>query len=224
MNKPLQPAQSRGAKSAAMTLPALRETVLKSLMAGLMIGVGGTVYLSCDSRVVGALLFATGLLTICNMGYLLFTGKVCFALENSPAYLVTLAVIALGNVAVCVLYGAAARQFLPQAAEKAASACAAKLAQTGMQTFFLAVMCGILMYIAVVTFRRQQGMSRYVGIFTCVPVFILSGFEHSIADAVYLGMAGLPAGSARFLLIVLAGNAVGGLLFPVMQRLAGDKS
>ena len=181
MNKPLQPAQSRGAKSAAMTLPALRETVLKSLMAGLMIGVGGTVYLSCDSRVVGALLFATGLLTICNMGYLLFTGKVCFALENSPAYLVTLAVIALGNVAVCVLYGAAARQFLPQAAEKAASACAAKLTQTGMQTFFLAVMCGILMYIAVVTFRRQQGM--YMALPSLVRAIISSVHSQSLCWA-----------------------------------------
>ena len=224
MQKTPESRQSHHLLSAALTPSALRETIFKSLMAGLMIGIGGTVYLSCDDRVVGALLFTTGLLTICNMGYLLFTGKVCYALENSPGYSVTLLIIALGNVAACVLYGAAVRQFLPQVAEKAAAACDTKLLQTGWQTFFLALMCGILMYIAVVTFRRQQGMSRYVGIVTCVPAFILSGFEHSIADAVYLGMAGLPAGSWRFLVVVLLGNAAGGLLFPVLQRLAGDKS
>ncbi len=201
----------------------VRETIIKSILAGLMIGIGGTVYLSCESRLAGALLFTTGLITICNMGYLLITGKVCYALENDAGYIVTLALITLGNLIACVLYGAAAGRYLPQVAEKAAAVCAPKLLQPAGQTFFLGVMCGILMYIAVVTYRRQEGMPRYLGIVTCVPAFILCGFEHSVADAVYLSIAGLPAGTWRFLLVVLAGNAVGGLLFPALQRLAGDK-
>ena len=224
MQKPLSSTQPGLSTKAALASIAVRETILKSLMAGLMIAIGGTAYLSCENRVVGALLFTTGLITICNLGYLLFTGKVCYALENDASYIVKLLLIALGNLAGCIVYGMAIQKYLPQIAEKAADVCQTKLLQTGGQTFFLAILCGILMYIAVVTFRNQTGMSRYVGIVTCVPAFILCGFEHSIADAVYLGMAGLPAGSWRFLLIVLLGNAVGGLLFPALQKLAGDKN
>lgn len=224
MQKPLSSAQPGSSAKAALASIAVRETILKSLMAGLMIAIGGTVYLSCENRVVGALLFTTGLITICNQGYLLFTGKVCYALENDRSYIVQLLWIVLGNLVACILYGVAVQQYLPQIAEKAAGVCQTKLLQTGGQTFFLAVLCGILMYIAVVTFRNQTGVSRYVGIVTCVPVFILCGFEHSIADAVYLGMAGLPSGSWRFLLIVLLGNAVGGLLFPALQKMAGNQN
>ncbi len=209
----------------AKALPRIgaRETLVKGFMAGLMIAVGGTAYLSCENRVVGALLFTLGLITICNMGYLLITGKVCYALENGPEYTIKLLLITAGNFAACVLYGAAIQQYLPQLAQKAQELCQGKLLQAGGQSFFLGVMCGILMYVAVETYRRQEGLSRYIGIVTCVPGFILCGFEHSVADAVYLGMAGLPEGSIRFLLIVLAGNAAGGLLFPALQRLAGGK-
>lgn len=215
--------ENRPAAKAALTPRGMKETIIKSILAGLMIGIGATAYLACDNRVAGALLFTTGLITICNQGYMLFTGKVCYALENGPENIVTLLVIIAGNVAACFLYGAAVRRYLPAIAEKAAGAVTPKLLQAPDQTFVLGVLCGILMYIAVVTFRRQQGMSRYIGIVTCVPAFILCGFEHSIADAVYLGMAGLPQGSLRFLAIVLLGNAAGGLLFPLLQRLAGDK-
>ena len=221
---PVQSRSRRAAGDRALALAGVRETLLKSILAGLMIGIGGTAFLSCESRVVGALLFTTGLITICNMGYMLFTGKVCYALENDWRYAITLALITLGNLIACVLYGTAVGQYLPKVAEKAADLCQAKLLQAGGQTFFLGMLCGVLMYIAVVTYRRQEGLSRYIGIVTCVPAFILCGFEHSVADAVYLSMAGLPAGTWRFLFIVLAGNAVGGLLFPVLQKLAGDKN
>ncbi len=219
----MQKSRSTPAKGSALTLGAIKAAVIKSILAGLMIGVGATVYLACDSRVAGALLFSTGLITICNQGYMLITGKVCYALESGLENIVTLLVITLGNLAACLLYGAATQRYMPAIAEKAADVAANKLLQSADQTFVLGILCGILMYIAVVTFRRQQGMSRYVGIVTCVPAFILCGFEHSVADAVYLSMAGLPDGSIRFLFIVLMGNAIGGLLFPLLQRLAGDK-
>ena len=47
---------------------ALGITFFKAVLAGLMIGTGGTVYLSCANKTVGAVLFAVGLFTICVYG------------------------------------------------------------------------------------------------------------------------------------------------------------
>ena len=54
----------------------LRRAALLSLPAGVFIGIGGTVFLSCENRYVGAVLFSVGLLAICCMGLFLFTGRV----------------------------------------------------------------------------------------------------------------------------------------------------
>ena len=57
------------------------------------------------------------------------------------------------------------------------------------------------------------------GILTCVPTFILAGFEHSIADMFYIAAAGEYSFAALgFLLLVIAGNAVGGMLLPLLAR------
>lgn len=41
-----------------------KESWLKSILAGLFIGIGGIAYLSVENKVVGAALFAVGLFTI----------------------------------------------------------------------------------------------------------------------------------------------------------------
>ena len=37
------------------------EILIKSILAGIMIGIGGTIYLSLDNKIVGSILFAIGL-------------------------------------------------------------------------------------------------------------------------------------------------------------------
>ena len=49
-------------------------------------------------------------------------------------------------------------------------------------------MCGILMYIAVDIYKNKKSI---LGIFLAVPVFILSGFEHSIANVGYFSIANM---------------------------------
>ena len=73
------------------------KTLIPAILAGICIGLGGTVYLSVESSVVGALLFSIGLLTILAFGFNLFTGKVGYALDNPSSYIGTLAIIWLGN-------------------------------------------------------------------------------------------------------------------------------
>ena len=79
------------------------DILLRAIATGFAIGIGGVVYLSCDNKYIGAFLFGTGLFVILSFGFNLFTGKVGYAVENKPSYLIDLAVIWLGNLIVTVV-------------------------------------------------------------------------------------------------------------------------
>jgi formate/nitrite transporter FocA (FNT family) len=51
----------------------------------------------------------------------------------------------------------------------------------------------------------------------CVAVFILAGFEHCIADMFYFALSGKLAEGFPSLLIITAGNILGGILIPVVN-------
>ena len=72
------------------------------------------------------------------------------------------------------------------------------------------------MYVAVSIYRESEH-GKLSGIFFAVPVFILSGFEHSIANMCYFGASGIVSFDAfLYLVIVILGNSVGGMLLPVV--------
>ena len=51
----------------------------------------------------------------------------------------------------------------------------------------------------------------------CIPVFILSGFEHSIANMFYFAAAGsLSLNVILYILTVILGNSVGGIFFELL--------
>ena len=62
-----------------------------------MIGVGGSVYLACDNKIAGAILFTLGLFTICEFGLGLYTGKVGYIPFNKPSYIIEVILTILGN-------------------------------------------------------------------------------------------------------------------------------
>ena len=82
--------------------------MVKAILSGLMIGVGGTVYLSCDNKYIGGFLFSFGLFTIIQYGFNLYTGKVGYIPEREPAYIIDVILIFLGN-----MIGTAAAAFAP---------------------------------------------------------------------------------------------------------------
>ena len=197
--------------------------MVNGILAGILIAIGGSVYLACDNRYVGAVLFSVALLCICYKGYGLFTGKVGFLPEqhDKSAWTVTLTAL-LGNAIATCLLGWAVRYALPQLGEAAKVICDAKLTQLWPQTAIRGVFCGILMYLAVSIFRDHKTTSA---IFFCVPVFILSGFEHSIADMFYFGASGIVSRQAfGFVWCVILSNAVGGMLLPLLTKLTKEKT
>lgn len=54
---------------------------VRGLLAGVMIGIGGYAFLDCENRVVEALLFTVGLITITLFGFDLYTGKIGYWLS-----------------------------------------------------------------------------------------------------------------------------------------------
>lgn len=192
-----------------------------SIAGGVMIGIGGSVYLSCANAYVGAVFFCVALLSICALGLKLYTGAIGYlALPSRLAKpYVAYPLILSGNLAGVLLCAAAVKLGGLTIGVRAAEICAQKLKKTPVQALFLAVLCGILMYVAVEVWRSAGSA---LGILFCVPVFILSGFEHSVADAFYFAAAGMlwEGGSVPlFLLMAVVGNSLGAMLIAGLHHL-----
>lgn len=197
---------------------------VNGIMAGVFIGIAGTVYLAVPIPIVGAFLFGFGLLTILCNNFKLFTGAVGYLASqgrNTPAYLWTLALIWGGNLLGCFAVGTAMRYsrvaVLSGIVAKSQTICAAKTADSWSSLLILAFFCGILMYLAVDTFKRElPPVIRLINVFLCVMVFILSGFEHCIANMYYFSVAGIwSVNNLGLILLMTLGNALGGM-FPVV--------
>ncbi len=197
--------------------------ILDGIAAGIMISIGCAVYLACSSKgeigvYVGAVFFAVALLTICIKGYSLFTGKVGYIpQDHSKQAVSTLLLGLLGNAIATCLLGYLLGLAIPSLKETAYVACSARLTQEWWQTLIRALFCGVLMYVAVSIYRESEH-GKLSGIFFAVPVFILSGFEHSIADMCYFGASGIVSLDAfLFIVIVIIGNSIGGMLLPLVN-------
>ena len=189
---------------------------VSSVLAGACVGLGGLVFLSLDNRIVGAALFTIGLFVICTFSLHLFTGKVCYALQNDRAYALQLPLIWLGNVCGTGLIAGLARLTRSGAAmhEKALTLCAAKTADGLLSLFLLGLLCNIFIYIAVEGFKSNpHELGKYLSLFFGVMVFILAGTEHCVADMFYFWMAGWSGRAVLCLLVISLGNAAGGILF-----------
>ena len=113
------------------------------LLAGFMVSIGGGVFLGCENKYVGAVMFCIALVCICNDGYNLFTGRVGYIVESHKKDdFSTLLLGLLGNaIATCVL-GMALSYAVPGFGAKALSMCEAKLGQDFFQTLIRAIFCG----------------------------------------------------------------------------------
>lgn len=196
----------------------LKKTI-SGFMAGVLISIGGSVYLACADKVIGAVFFSVALLCICFKGYSLFTGKVGFLPEKCDREALSVLLLGLlGNAVGTIACGYLLRFAIPSIGAAAEVLCRAKLDNQAIwQTLVRALFCGILMYLAVSIYRDKK---TPLAIVFCIPVFILSGFEHSIADLYYFAASGIVSLRAfLFLVIVIAGNAAGGVLLPLLAKI-----
>jgi formate/nitrite transporter FocA (FNT family) len=218
----------KGKKQDMKLLKQSINTLILSTAAGLCIGIGGIVFLAQSNKFAGAFLFSVGLLTILIFRFNLFTGMVGYVLENlldkKWGYLFTVLLVWIGNFAGTAL--AALLVGLTRLGDGLRATCqgmvATKLGDSWYSLLILGVFCGMLMFIAVDTFKKRIAEKDFlcvVAVFMGVMVFILAGFEHSIADMFYFALTGRVVEAIPALLLITLGNAIGGNLIPAVQKL-----
>lgn len=197
--------------------------LFSGICAGIMISIGGTVFLACDNRYIGAVLFSVALLCICLKGYSLFTGKVGFIPEKHGKEEFSVLLLGLlGNAVSTIICGFCIRFAMPAIGDNAFTICSAKMELGFGSALIKGIFCGILMYMAVSIYRDHN--KNIVGILFCIPVFILCGFEHSIADMFYFAASGIKSIKAfGFIWTIILGNAFGGMLPPVLAGVLNNK-
>lgn len=195
--------------------------LFKGIYAGMMIGIGGTVYLSISNSIIGAIFFSVGLLTICIYKMNLYTGMIGYIIENKLNYIVTLLLTLIGNfIGTMITSLLVLNTRIANLSVRAKEISAIKINDNYLSIFILSIFCGMLMYIAVNTFKKEKdSIVRYLAIFICVIVFILSGFEHCIANMYYISLAKLWSLKAVLsMLIMVLGNSVGSIFIAIFNN------
>jgi formate/nitrite transporter FocA (FNT family) len=155
-----------------------RDILPLSILAGICISIGCVVNLRVGG-VAGAVLFAFGLTTVVYYGLKLYTGTAGFIRRQGDWSM--LVMVLIGNIIGCLLTAWLIGYAQPDCIEPAAKILAGRLAKGPLACFLLAIGCGFIMTTAVEFARKGKMLPLIFG----VPVFILCGFAHSIADAFY---------------------------------------
>lgn len=148
-----------------------------SFLAGICIGIAGMGYLAIGGN-AGAVLFACGLIAVVSYKFKLYTGTAGFIKKGEGLFLLE---VLLGNILGCLAMALLARLSSMPLQESAEKILSARLALGPWKAGLLAIGCGFLMTTAV-TFARRD---RWLPLLFCVPMFIVCGFPHCIADAFY---------------------------------------
>lgn len=198
------------------------EILIKSILAGIMIGIGGTIYLSLDNKTVGSILFAIGLFIIVVYSFNLYTGKMGYLINNfNKKYIRELIITLIGNFIGTFFVGFVLRytRIYTSISDKAKGLVDIKLNDTLISILILSFFCGILMYLAVNTYKEVKDIGKYLAVFLGVIVFILCGFEHCIANMYYFSVSSTwSLNTLLYLLVMILGNSLGGILIPLCNK------
>lgn len=149
----------------------------QAFFAGILIGLGAFGFLALGG-IPGAIIFAFGLIGVVLSGSALYTGKA--GCTNDIPSLVR---IWLFNILACAIIGLVVYSLGGEPVERARTVVAGRIAQGPWRSFLRAIGCGLIIDIAVWLYRTTRNI---LPVLFGVPLFILCGFYHSIADVVYL--------------------------------------
>jgi len=173
----------------------------QSALSGILIGIGVVINTLSENKYIGAMLFSLALLTIIQNGLLLYTGKIGFIRQYKIITLLKILVFNLAGVLVPVFMAIVCKKDLYKLMLKAAET---KFSNNFLQLFLLGALCGVLMLVAV--YSKQQIITVF-----CIMVFILSGYEHCIADFPFFILNLNVVNAIKFICIVL-GNSIGSIV------------
>lgn len=183
----------------------MKQLIFKSLAAGFLVGVGVVINTLEPNPIIGAMLFSVALLAIIKNNLMLYTGKIGYAPRICFKYL--LAIMLVGNFIGVLIPVFMMHEKVLFAMEITAMN---KFSASFLSLFFYGILCGVMMFLAVLS------KDTVITVF-CIMTFILSGFEHCIADFPYLLLQFNLVNFIKFLGIVL-GNTFGSIGFYYLVR------
>lgn len=192
-----------------------------SVLAGICIGIAGFGFLASGVQsaaygsAVGAVLFSFGLLTVVGYKLKLYTGTAGFINRNEIG---DLFLILFGNIIGCLCVGMLARVSPLGIQEAAQKVLQVRMDCGALKCGLLAIGCGFIMTTAVNFARKGQFLPLLFG----VPLFIVCGFPHCVADAFYFLCVPVAFLKAHFLqvicvyLCIVLGNLIGCNLYRIV--------
>jgi len=178
----------------------IKELIGKSIGAAVLIGLGDYALLKLGNP-IGPVIFAFGLLGVCYMGQNLFTGKCGFLFEDKIKIFDLLTILIVNMIAGYAL-GLVFSKTDPEVFANAVTRVAGY--SISLSFFVKSILCGIIMYIAVLMYRKNTPL----GIIYGIPLFIFCGFQHCVANIITLGAARTFDWS---ILVCILGNFLGSL-------------
>jgi nitrite transporter NirC len=95
-----------------------------------------------------------------------------------------------------------------------------KLENGPLKVLLLSILCGAMMYLGVEGYRRAKlDTAKVLFVIFAVMIFILSKFEHSVANMAYVFIGGqLTIKTILYLIIMVVGNGIGAMLLCKMDH------
>ena len=154
------------------------KTFLGAILAGIFISLGGFAYLKLGG-LAGAVMFAFGLLSIVHYKLPLFTGRSGFVSSIEELEELFTSVLT-GNIVGCFVAGLSLSPIM-DISEPVNAIYLSRMSRQVIDVFLLAIPCGLIMTTVVDAARS----GKYIPLLFGVPLFIICGFIHSIADTFY---------------------------------------
>jgi formate/nitrite transporter FocA (FNT family) len=229
--------------------PNVKELVLlivNSAMAGFVLSMAGVAYLWANANIpgmgklAGSFFFSCGLLVIILFDYKLFTGMISnlpySQLKKSWHLIICFVFNALGcllgawlfrNTSIAVTGTIGVNGLDTGLIGLATATMNSKTDANAFQMFASAIFCGMCITIAVLGCRGAKDKKFSATFFVVLPimVFVYCGFEHSVANWIYLFLSGIKWTGKVWLLtgMGILGNLVGGVPIPLACMVAGKK-
>ena len=192
----------------------MKNLIHSAIMAGICIGIAGFGYLAVGG-IVGAVTFAFGLLAVVHYRLKLYTGTAGFFAKGELLQLCTILAM---NIVGCLLVALMARMSPMPLQDAAQHILEGRLNAGIVQSGVLAIGCGFIMTTAVKWGREGKFLPLLFG----VPLFIICGFPHCVADAFYylcVPVAYLTANAGQVLRLyasIVLGNFIGCNLYRLL--------
>ena len=193
-----------------------------AIFAGIAIGTAGFGFLASGLQtsygsLVGAVLFSFGLLTVVGYKLKLYAGTAGFIKRNEVG---DLFLILSGNIIGCLCMALMSRLSPLDIQAAAQKILELRLGTGALKCGLLAIGCGFIMTTAV-QFARQ---GQYLPLLFGVPLFIVCGFPHCVADAFYFLCVPISFIKAHFWAVaglyicLVLGNLVGCNLYRIVLQ------